>query len=254
LDALSQAVAEATQAEESWRGQIDAGVSALLNFLDQHGGWTQLVALEAPVSGATTVKCTERVHDALRPVLEEARENVIVGAEIKPSTWLIAELVVLGSLSVIRAHMLKAEDQPLSELAPSLISEIIDPYLSQAAEKIDNACDCAPSKQIARRAEMVPIRPHPRTVLALRAIASAPGLGTRAVGRAVGIDNSGQISGLLRRFEQRGLIENASSRQAKSGQRAWFLTPYGHRILEILTASFSTARWLEESEQVQASA
>ncbi len=207
------------------------------------------------MSGATTVECTKRAHEALAPVLEEAREHVIIGAEVKPSTSLMAELIALGFLSLIRAHMLKADGKPLGELAPKLSSEIIAPYLSQAAEKLDNACAPALDNPSAQRANMVPLRPHPRTVLALKAIASAPGLGSRQVGRAVGIeDNSGHISGLLRRFEQRGLIENASSRQAGSAQRAWFLTPYGQRILRILTGSFSGARWLEDSEQVEASA
>ncbi len=219
------------------------------------------------MSGATTLKCTERAHNALAPVLEEASEHVIVGAQIKPSSGLIAELLILGALSVIRAHMLRAEGKPLSELAPKLRSEILDPYLGQAAEKLDSAHELGDAhtklgahepelrQQISERAEMVPLRPHPRTVLALKAIASAPGLGSRQVGRAVGIeDNSGHISGLLRRFEQRGLIENASSPQAGSAQRAWLLTPYGQRILEILSDGFSDARWPEGSEQQRASA
>ena len=202
------------------------------------------------MSGAATAKCTERVHAALLPVFEQARESVIVGAKIKPPSRLLAELVVLGSLSLIRAHMLKTDSGSLSELWPSLASEILGPYLGRAAERLDGAG----SPGVPQRAEMVPVRPHPRTVPALSVIASAPGLNTKQVGRAVGIDNSGHIASILRRFEQRALIENAAARPGRSRERAWLLTPYGQRILEILTSSFNRARWLEESELAQVSA
>ena len=183
------------------------------------------MVLEAPTSGAAVAKCSQRVYDALAPVFQQARETVIVGAQIKPPPRLIAELVVLACLSVIRARMLRADGRPLNELERSLSCEIVDPYLRRAAEKLDD------EDQTPQRAEMVPIRPHPRTIPALSAIASAPGLNSGEVGREVGIENSGHVSGLLRRFERRGLIENAAPRQARSAERAWFLTPYGQRIL-----------------------
>jgi hypothetical protein len=227
----------------------------VLAFLDQHSKWAQLLLLEVPVSGTTTLTCTRRLHDALAPVLEAARDEVIVGAEVKPSSWLIAELIVLACLSLIRAQMLKARQRPLTELAPSLQTQVIEPYLGRAAQQAEHAGDLPGDRgKLPPRAEVVPIRPHPRTVLALQVIASAPGLSTRQIGGAVGIDNSGHRSGLMHRLAQRGLIENASMREARSARHAWFLTPYGQRILEILDASSSTAHQLEESGQLKARA
>ena len=246
---LCAAIANATRSEQSWQGRIDAGAAALLSFLEGHGDWARLVALEAPLSGAATAECTERLHAALLPVLEQARESVIVGAKIKPPSRLIAELVLLGSLSLVRARMLSAEDGSLSELCPALCAEILAPYLGRAAQRLDEPG----SAGVPQRAEMVPLRPHPRTVLALSAIASAPGLNTKQVGLAVGIENSGHIASIVRRFQQRGLIENAASRPARRGERAWLLTPYGQRILEILTSSFNRARWQKQSELSQVS-
>jgi hypothetical protein len=244
------AVAKATRAEKSWQGRIEAGAAALLSFLDQHGDWARLVALEAPVSGAATEACTERLHVALLPVFEQARESVIVGAQVKPPSRLIAELVLLGCLSLIRAEMLSSEERSLTELSPALCTEILAPYLNRAAERLDHPG----SVGVPQRAEMVPLRPHPRTVPALSVIAAAPGLNTKQVGLAVGIDNSGHIASILRRFEQRALIENAAPRPGRSRERAWLLTPYGQRILEIITSSFNRARWLKESELAQVSA
>jgi hypothetical protein len=250
LDELCVAIGKATRSEESWQAKIEAGAAALLSFLEASGDWARLVALEAPLSGTATAECTEKLHGALLPVLEQARESVIVGAQIKPPSRLIAELVVLGSLSLIRAEMLSAEERSLAELCPALCAEILEPYLSRAAQRLDHPG----SAGVPQRAEMVPLRPHPRTVPALSVIASAPGLNTKQVGRAVGIENSGHIASILRRFQERGLIENAASRPARRGERAWLLTPYGQRILEILTSSFNRARWLDQSELSQVSA
>jgi hypothetical protein len=60
----------------------------------------------------------------------------------------------------------------------------------------------------------------------LRVIACAPRSSSREVGRAIGIDNnSAHISGLLRRLEQRVLIENASSRQTARQPSSWLPSP-----------------------------
>ena len=148
LDGLCAAIAKATRSEQSWQGRIDAGAAALLSFLEAHGDWARLVALEAPLSGAATAACTEKLHAALLPVLEQARESVIVGAKIKPPSRLLAELVVLGSLSLIRARMLSAEERSLSELCPALCAEILAPYLGRAAQRLDeSAAPACPSER-----------------------------------------------------------------------------------------------------------
>jgi len=99
---------------------------------------------------------------------------------------------------------------------------------------------------------MVPIRPHPRTIQALRVIGSAPRLSSREVGRAVGIDNnSGHISMLLRRLQQRGLIEDASSRQSGRHSHTWYLTPYGARVLEVLAQTLTAASRHEHEQPLQ---
>ena len=81
-----------------------------LSFLDDEGQWAEVLVLEAPVGGANTQECTRRVHQGLHPVLEEAREEIIIGAEIRPPTWLIAELLTLAVLSALRARLLRSED------------------------------------------------------------------------------------------------------------------------------------------------
>jgi len=194
------------------------------------------------VGGVTAGECVALVRSALAPVLEEAREEIIIGAEVRPPVGLVAELLTLAVLSVIRAGILRGDGGSLAELEPSLMRHVLEPYLGRGAERADRAGDAREVGSVRPRMEMVPIRPHPRTIQALRVIASAPRLSSREVGRAVGIDNnSGHISMLLHRLEQRGLIENASSRRTGRQPHTWFLTPYGARVLEVVTHSVSAA-------------
>jgi hypothetical protein len=188
------------------------------------------------------------VHRALGEVLREGRGGVIVGADLAPPTELIAELVTLAVFSVIRARMLKGQRRPLVELAPALMSFIVVPYLGRGAAKADLAGTPAVSRS---RAVVVPIRPHPRTMLALHVIVSTPGLNDREVAAAVGINPEGGFrSELLRPLEQRGLIENASPGRAPREPKAWLLTPYGHRVLEVIADTFAAAHRREEAEVV----
>ena len=242
LETLSEVVAGASRRRTDCLERIGAGLRAGLGFLDEESQWAGLLVLEAPVGGASTRECTRRVHEALLPVLVEAREEIIIGAEVRPDTWLIAELLTLAVLSVTRARMLRADDRPLVDLAPELMEHIVEPYLGKGAARVDEKRDGRARSQ-AERTEMVPLRPHPRPMQALRAIAAAPQLGSREVGRAVGVDNnSGHITQLLGRLEKRGLIENASSRRVERERSTWFLTPYGQRVLEVISKSYRAVR------------
>ncbi len=64
---------------------------------------------EPLLDGPLVREGTHRVHVALGEVLDAGRGSVIVGAELTPSTALIAELLVTAVLSVIRSRLLKAD-------------------------------------------------------------------------------------------------------------------------------------------------
>jgi len=243
LDAIWRAISESAALEDCWLERIRRGLRATLAYLDQDANCARVLVLEGFVGGATAVACARRVQSALAPVLREAREEIIIGTQVRPSPGLIAELLTLGVLSIVRSRVLRSDGLALAELEPSLMVHVVEPYVGRGAERADrSARPGAVRGQRQARMEMVPIRPHPRTIQALRVIASAPRLSSREVGRAVGIENnSGHVSMLLHRLEQRGLIENASAPQTGRQPHTWFLTPYGARVLEVLASSFSAA-------------
>jgi hypothetical protein len=248
LERLSRVVLDAAGGGECWLERIGAGVLALLGFLDDEPLWGGVLVLEQPYGlpfeGGLAGECVRRVHRALGVVLEEGRGEVIVGADINPSTALIAELVTLGGLSLIRASMLRRPNTPLVELAPLLMSSIVVPYLGRGAVKADRrgGVDHAEAavSEVPARAAVVPIRPQPHSLLVLRLLASAPLSGNPEIGLATGMASK-QASKALRLFEQRGLIENARSGLAPREPNAWLLTPYGDRILELIAQSFAAA-------------
>jgi AcrR family transcriptional regulator len=105
LERLSQTVLAAARGESRWLERIRAGLTAALAFLDEHPQWAQLLVLEAPLEGAAVGECTRRVHVALGEVLEHARREVIVGAQLMPPAGLIAELLFGALLSLVRARL-----------------------------------------------------------------------------------------------------------------------------------------------------
>jgi predicted transcriptional regulator len=78
-----------------------------------------------------------------------------------------------------------------------------------------------------------------RTVRVLEAIgelrAPGPHPSNRQVAEAAGIRDQGQVSKLLARLQQLGLIENAGDGLAKGEPNAWMLTKRGCEVREVLS-------------------
>jgi len=269
LDRLSETVLQAARREELWLERIRAGLVALLGFLDEEPQWAGLLILEAPLAGVAVIECTKRVQEALGEVLNEARAEVVVGPELMPPSALIAELLVGGVHSVIRSRMLKGQGRALVQLAPSLMRFIVEPFLGRGAAKADLAGKRAFVGEPLERPDVVPIRPAPRTIDALRLIASEPHLSDREIATTVGISTAkGNDLKFLRRFEQRGLIENAAHAKRagepnawlsdlakrRGEQNAWLLTPYGRRVLELIAPGLTAVAPLAANHRTREAA
>jgi AcrR family transcriptional regulator/DNA-binding MarR family transcriptional regulator len=125
--------------------------------------------------------------------------------------------------------------KPLVGLLNPLMGAIVLPYLGAAAAARESA---RPTPKARRRRQ--PVRSNPlegldmrltyRTVQVLGAIASRPGASNRQVADAAGVVDQGQISKLLARLEQAGLVSNDGVGPTLGEPNAWRLTPRGQEI------------------------
>jgi AcrR family transcriptional regulator len=234
LARLSHAVAEASRREQAWLGRLRSGLVALLGFLDDEPGWGRLLVLEPPAGASGALRCEQRVLGALTQLLEDGSPQAPV--EPASSSQLTAELLAGGAFAVIRARVRARGGASLVELAPSLMSFIVRPYLGEAVARAELTGARAPTEPA--HGVALPIRATHRTTLVLRAIGAAPGSTNRQVADAAGLVDDGQASKLLARLQRHGLIENVGIGAARGEPNAWLLTGEGQRALETLGESF----------------
>jgi AcrR family transcriptional regulator/predicted transcriptional regulator len=264
-DALARATAIARDAViagggESWRERIRAGLAALLRFADDEPALGSLLVVGALGGGPRVLERRGVALNALRRVVDEGRLQARSGHEPPPLT---AEGVVGAVLSVIHARLLDEQAAPPSAVGSSrsrsssgssllsllnpLMGMIVLPYLGHAAA----------AKELARPVPRVSRAPKPsrtvlpvssgdplegldmrltyRTLRVLSAIASDPGASNRQVAQTADVHDQGQISKLLARLNNLGLIQNTGPGQPKGEPNAWTLTPRGVEVQQALT-------------------
>jgi DNA-binding MarR family transcriptional regulator len=141
--------------------------------------------------------------------------------------------------------MLEEGGGSLVELAPSLMSFIVVPYLGQATASVEQAGRRAAETHVPVRTDELEVAsPLPfsyRTALVLRVIDCAPRSSNREIAEAAGLADEGQTSHLLRRLARRGLIEKVTPRNGSRRENAWLLTRCGQRVIELLDSDAATA-------------
>ena len=147
-----------------------------------------------------------------------------------PAAELTAELVVGGVYSVLQSRMLENPREPFAELLPSLTAFVIAPY--PGSGRTLDVGQTGTGNELEARAHRVPVRTTYRTTRVLSAIGDSPGQSNREIAEIAGLTDEGQTSRLLRRLEQRSLVENVGLGHAYGGANAWLLTPYGERVLK----------------------
>ena len=176
----------------------------------------------------------QRVQNVFASLFDDGASPTI--AQLADTPALTAQLIRGGVLSVIRARMSDTEGdgEPLVELAQPLTSFIAVAYLGQAAASDELArrlaggesatCSCARAGAgLGER--LSDSRSRAARRLVLDAIARAPRSSNREIAAAAGILDEGQISHLLRRLAQRGLIAKVAPRSGSRRDNAWLLTP-----------------------------
>ena len=232
-DAIARAgerVSEAYDGAQPWRVRIRASLTALLRFLEEEPSMGRLLIVESLGAGPNALQRRSRALAKIIPALDAGREEA--KKDSGPAS-LTAEGIAGAVLFVIHRRMIDAKAPPLIELVNPLMSTIVLPYLGPAASNAELTCAVvAPVR--ARKSKSDPLRDLDmrltyRTMRVLTTIGANPGASNRQVGRVAGVEDAGQISKLLARLRQLGLITNVSV-GAKGAPNAWKLTRKGGEV------------------------
>jgi AcrR family transcriptional regulator/DNA-binding MarR family transcriptional regulator len=239
LDGLELEVRAGWESELGWTARVRAALGALLEALDREPAVRRLVFVEALAAGPRVLARRARVLEDLAGVVDQGRSNAKAPATLP---GLVAECVVGATFGVIHARLLELRPEPLAGLLRQLMATIVLPYRGSAAAARELA---RPVRASARGRSVPPIvvarplgsaspvdyRLTARTQMALAAVAGRPGLNNREVSEVIGLADQGQVSRMMKRLQEQGLVENRPA-PAKRLARAWRLTADGEAVVD----------------------
>jgi DNA-binding MarR family transcriptional regulator len=119
------------------------------------------------------------------------------------------------------------------------MSMILLPYLGAAAANSEMCRPVAAGKN-AKKVMSDPLcdiemRFTYRTMRVLLAVGAGSGASNRQVADAAGIRDQGQISKLLARLQDVGLVKNIRGQQKKGEANVWILTETGAEVQEVIS-------------------
>ncbi len=238
-DAVAQASAlagEAYAGQRDWRRGTRAALGRLLAAMDEEPALARLCMLEALAAG---VRVRERRAAVLAQLAELIDRGGNVRVDSRPPPPLTGVGVVGGVVAVLQARLLQEGDQSLSELLGPLMSMIVLPYrgpraarseLAKRVQPVERKRDTGPAVDSADPLNGLSMRLTYRTIRVLGVIAEQPGASNREISEGAGIVDQGQISKLLSRLSQYGLVENFGHGQRRGMANAWELTPRGAQL------------------------
>jgi AcrR family transcriptional regulator/DNA-binding MarR family transcriptional regulator len=244
IERIAARVLPAYERHQGWGERVRAALRGLLGFLDDEPYQGGLVIVQALGAGQAALERRRRVLDRVIAAVDEGRRESRPGGEPPPLT---AEGVVGAIFSVVHSRLLEEGRPPFVELTNQLMSMIALPYLGRAAASRElrrpvPEARSSPSTGLGslRDLDMRLTYRTMRVLLAIGALgAQGPPPSNRQVADASGIHDQGQVSKLLRRLEELGLIRNAEDARIKGEPNAWTLTERGAAVQEAISAQTS---------------
>jgi AcrR family transcriptional regulator len=233
--ALSYALS-AYEAQTRWADRVRAGLRAALEFFDEQPDLARLCFVQATAAGEQTLKSRAKI---VRCVAERLDEDYAAERSSRMPSELAGLAIVGGVLEILHSRLIADRGARLSELSRQLMAIIVLPYLGPAAARRELArtipSPASTRRRIARGAAAQlrpPMRLTYRTLRVLSVISESSGLSNRAIGDLAGIKDQGQMSKLLSRLSELGLIANDGAGQAHGAANAWRLDSAGTQLMQ----------------------
>jgi AcrR family transcriptional regulator len=229
-------VRPAYEAQERWVDRVRVGLRAALEFFDEEPELARLCFVQATAAGEQTLVCRTRL---IRRIAERLDDDYAAERTSRVPPELAGQAIVGGVLELLHTRLLVSKSICLSELSGQLTAILVLPYLGPAAARRELARTIPPPPPMRRqpdRGASVQARPPTRltyrTLRVLSVISESPGLSNRAIGDRSGIGDQGQMSKLLSRLCELGLIANSGAGQAAGAANAWHLDHAGAQLIQ----------------------
>jgi len=246
-DTLERVLAELRAAkvgELPWSERVRAGLWVILGFFDREPELARMCVVESAHGGPGARAWRSDVLERLIVVVDEGR---LRGGGAVEVPGLMAEGVVGAVLSILSRLLMVGEGGGVVGALDELASLVVLPYVgakgARAMRKRPLPQTPPPSSLQSRIYHAgedpladIPMRLTYRTARVLEAAAQHPGASNRQIGELAGIPDQGQVSKLLARLQNLGLLTNTAGRDAhtKGTPNAWRLTSLGERVTEQL--------------------
>jgi AcrR family transcriptional regulator len=248
VEQIAGVVVPAYEAGSEGGESVRTGLGALLDLLDREPVLGRFVFVEALACGPLVLERRARLLEDLAGLIDAHAGGEAGGV----SGLLMAEGVVGAVCGVIHARLLESDRGRLVGLVGGLMAMIVLPYRGQDGAALELAR--APLKRtvhvagrggvsrerdggdgasarVSGSAVLTGFRPTLRTFTVLSSIGDHPGLNNREISDLAGVSDQGQISRLLWRLEDQGLLENTGG-HAQGTPKAWSLTMLGAQALQ----------------------
>jgi AcrR family transcriptional regulator len=237
IEELAAVVTPAYEARRDWAGGVRAGLAALLGFLDREPALRRLVFVEALGGGPRVLARRAQLLGELAEVIDRGRVDMRTAGGLPPLT---AEGLVGAAFGVIHARLVERPTEPLVGLTNALMATIVLPYRGRtvAARELERPTiepavrdsEEAPGSALGSVAPL-DFRLTVRTYAALAAVFEHPGVCNREVSELVRVSDQGQISRLMARLLEQGLLQNSGG-HGQGAPKAWRLTPHGEEVVQ----------------------
>lgn len=241
VDRATAAIQAAASAQDAWVEGVIAGLQALLRLLDREPAVARACLLEAHASQALAMQRWPALAERLER--DAAPPRAVANGEGLPAR-LLAEGTLATVICTLRARLLMGQAPPFSGLLEDLTALVVLPWMGHAAA--GSAMRVARGRQDRAAEPEHPSRvPAPRLLPpalrranahrargALGYLAAHPGASNKQVAAAVDVSHLGQISKLLGRLEEAGLLRKRAGGAGRPN--AWSLTEEGQRAARAL--------------------